>query len=179
MTESIMNQLQFKKDHTKAEVFDEVCTFLTDRGFKIADFDQERPWGGYFVIDERQAMDFIREFFSHLSPDDFSGFSKLSPKILLVAPGQRLSWQYHHRRSEIWKVIGGSAAVAVSDTDEESDTVDYTAGSIIELKKGERHRLVGTDQWGIIAEIWKHTDSHHPSDEEDIVRLKDDYGRQE
>ncbi len=177
MSERTMDQLHFNEEHTRDEVFDEVCSYLTDHGFKIADFDQERPWGGFFVINEQQATDFIRVFFPHLSPDDFKGFSKLSPKILLVAPNQRLSWQYHHRRSEIWKVIGGSAAVAVSDTDVESSPTVYRAGSIIKLERGERHRLIGTEKWGVIAEIWKHTYPDNPSDEDDIVRVQDDYGR--
>ncbi len=172
-----MDNLQFMEEHTREEVFEQVCTFLTDKGFRIADFDQERPWGGFFVIDERQAPDFIREFFPHLALDEFSSFSRLSPKILIVAPGKRLSWQYHHRRSEIWKVIGGNAAVAVSDNDEETEYRRHKAGSIITLEKGERHRLIGMDQWGVIAEIWQHTDPDNPSDEEDIVRLQDDYGR--
>jgi hypothetical protein len=30
---------------------------------------------------------------------------------------------------------------------------------------------------GIVAEIWMHTDENHPSDEEDIVRLEDDFAR--
>jgi len=50
-------------------------------------------------------------------------------------------------------------------------------GDTITLKKGERHRLVGLNEWGIVAEIWIHTDANHPSDEEDIVRLQDDFGR--
>jgi hypothetical protein len=29
---------------------------------------------------------------------------------------------------------------------------------------------------GIVAEIWQHTDLNQPSDEEDIVRLQDDFG---
>jgi mannose-6-phosphate isomerase len=45
------------------------------------------------------------------------------------------------------------------------------------LFKGERHRLLGLNEWGIIAEIWQHTDATDPSDEDDIVRLQDDYGR--
>lgn len=45
------------------------------------------------------------------------------------------------------------------------------------LKQGERHRLVGVDEWGIVAEIWQHTDAAHPSDEDDIVRVQDDFGR--
>ena len=39
------------------------------------------------------------------------------------------------------------------------------------------HRLVGLSNWGIIAEIWQHTDPEKPSDEEDIVRVQDDFGR--
>jgi hypothetical protein len=50
-------------------------------------------------------------------------------------------------------------------------------GNVISLEKGERHRLIGTDTWGIVAEIWVHSDSIHPSDEADIVRLEDDYSR--
>ena len=47
----------------------------------------------------------------------------------------------------------------------------------IQLKQGERHRLVGLDNWGIVAEIWQHTDAANPSDEEDIIRVQDDFGR--
>ena len=27
------------------------------------------------------------------------------------------------------------------------------------------------------SEIWQHTDAKHPSDEDDIIRVQDDYGR--
>jgi hypothetical protein len=47
----------------------------------------------------------------------------------------------------------------------------------VEFQAGERHRLVGLDQLGIVAELWQHLDPAHPSDEEDIVRLQDDFGR--
>ena len=50
-------------------------------------------------------------------------------------------------------------------------------GDIIQLKQGERHRLLGTESWGIIAEIWRHTDAANPSNEDDIVRVQDDFGR--
>ncbi len=50
-------------------------------------------------------------------------------------------------------------------------------GDTITLQQGERHRLVGSDGWGIIAEIWQHTDAANPSDENDIVRVQDDFGR--
>ena len=50
-------------------------------------------------------------------------------------------------------------------------------GDTIRLKQGERHRLIGVDNWGIIAEIWQHTDAVNPSNEDDIVRVQDDFGR--
>jgi len=37
--------------------------------------------------------------------------------------------------------------------------------------------LVGLDADAIIAEIWQHTDAANPSNEDDIVRVQDDFGR--
>ncbi|HSV09188.1 MAG TPA: hypothetical protein VLI68_00370, partial [Hanamia sp.] len=88
-----------------------------------------------------------------------------------------LSWQYHHRRAELWKVIYGEVGIITSETDEERDIQTKKEGDIIVLKKGERHRLIGLESWGVLAEIWKHTDKNAPSDEEDIVRVQDDFGR--
>ncbi len=95
----------------------------------------------------------------------------------MVAPQKRLSWQYHFRRAEIWKCIGGVVDVMTSETDEEKTLHTLHTGDIIRLKQGERHRLVGRDEWGIVAEIWQHTDETHPSDEDDIVRVQDDFSR--
>ena len=169
--------MNFSENVPKNQVFEEIRTWLSGLGLTIVDYDDKRPWGGYFVIDESQSAAFIETFFPHLKPDDFKNFRKLSPKILLVAPRKRLSWQYHLRRSEIWKVAGGSVSVAVSATDDENSAQLYKKGDIVELEKGERHRLIGVDQWGIIAEIWKHTDPDNPSDENDIIRVQDDFGR--
>lgn len=164
-------------DSDKVTVFSVIKDFIEKNNFIITEKDDSRPWGGFFVIDESQSSKFIKTFFPHLKPEDFSGFSKLSPKILLVAPQKRLSWQYHHRRAEIWKVIGGSAGVIISDTDEQGSLQKLSPGSVIELEQGQRHRLVGLNEWGVVAEIWKHTNPSHPSDEDDIVRVEDDFGR--
>jgi len=157
-------------DSTKT-VFEIVTTFLAEKKLAIASYDDTRPWGGFFVIDEKEANHFIETFFPHLSNEELNISGKLSPKILVVAPHKRFS------RAEIWKLIGGEAAVMVSDTDEENDIFNLSKGDIIELKQGERHRLIGTQNWGIIAEIWRHTDAKNPSDENDIVRVQDDFGR--
>ena len=53
----------------------------------------------------------------------------------------------------------------------------YNQGDQIKLKQGERHRLIGLDDFGVVSEIWQHTCRDNPSDEDDIVRLSDDYGR--
>jgi mannose-6-phosphate isomerase len=178
----ILSSIQFYKmtftQHTsKEDIFEKTKNFIIEKNMSIAQIDDKRPWGGFFVIDETNADTFIETFFPHLTKEILSISGKLSPKILLVAPQKRLSWQYHYRRAEIWKLIGGEAAVVTSDDDEENETIYLQKGDIIELKQGERHRLVGTDNWGIVAEIWRHTDADNPSDENDIVRLQDDFGR--
>jgi mannose-6-phosphate isomerase len=169
--------MNFSPTDTRENVFREISTFLQEKNLAIYTKDDQRPWGGFFVIEETEADKFIAAFFPHLSNAALNITGKLSPKILIVAPDKRLSWQYHHRRAEIWKLIAGDAAVMVSDNDEETEIINLTKGDIIELKQGERHRLIGTNNWGIIAEIWRHTDANNPSNEDDIVRLQDDFGR--
>lgn len=162
---------------TKNDFFDKIAQKLHDERFTIVKKDDSRPWGGFFVLDEGQAHRFIEAYFPGVPLSDFEGFEKLSPKFLVVAPGKRLSWQYHHRRSEIWRLLEGTAGVATSPTDEQGDVQTLALGEIVRLECGERHRLVGLDGWGVLAEVWQHTDPSHPSDEEDIVRVQDDFGR--
>ncbi len=169
--------LNFSIETPKELIFKNIAEYLHQQGLKIDKQDSTRPWGGFFVLAESDATTFISLYFPHLTTEELNISGKLSPKILIVAPNKRLSWQYHHRRAEIWKLIGGIAGVITSDTDEEKDTVHLNIGDIIQLKQGERHRLIGVDGWGIVAEIWRHTDALNPSDEEDIVRVQDDFGR--
>ncbi|MGC4023646.1 MAG: phosphoheptose isomerase [Cyclobacteriaceae bacterium] len=155
-----------------------VKAYLAELKLNIASHDFTRPWGGFFVLDESQAEQFIQLYFTHLKSSDLKIAGKLSPKILVVAPDQRLSWQYHHRRAEIWKLIAGVSGVITSYTDEQGDLKKMVLNEIIQLKQGERHRLVGLPEgWGMIAEIWQHTEANNPSDENDIVRVQDDFGR--
>ncbi|HQW91633.1 MAG: phosphoheptose isomerase [Chitinophagaceae bacterium] len=169
--------LNFKIDTPKELIFEHIAEYLHLHNLKIHSQDNTRPWGGFFVIEETEAEKFIQLFFPQLAEKDLNISGKLSPKILVVAPEKRLSWQYHNRRAEIWKLIGGTAAVITSSTDHENEKMYLKIGDIVQLKQGERHRLVGLETWGIVAEIWRHTDAENPSDEEDIVRLQDDFGR--
>ena len=164
-------------DPQKSALFQQVAETLKQQGFTIAKEDPTRPWGGFFVIDEDQAQQFADTYFDGLPVDNLRISGRLSPKVLLVAPHQRLSWQYHFRRAEIWQVVQGPVGVATSDTDEQGEVKSYQVGERIILKQGERHRLVGLKDWGVLAEIWQHTDANNPSDEDDIVRVQDDFGR--
>jgi mannose-6-phosphate isomerase len=161
----------------KQQFLEEQQQYIEQDGFRIQSFDFDRPWGGFFVLDEGQADLFIETYFPTYKKEDLMLGNKLSPKILVVEPGKRLSWQYHHRRAEIWRVVEGEVGVVMSDTDEQTDVNVFEAGDIIVLSTGQRHRLVGLKDWGVIAEIWQHTDPANPSDEDDIVRLQDDFGR--
>jgi mannose-6-phosphate isomerase len=162
---------------TKTATFKKVSDLLEDLHLKIVTEDKERPWGGFYVIDETQAAQFAKKFFPEEDFEKLKISEKLSPKILMVAPHKRLSWQYHHRRAEIWRCIDGEVAVATSKTDEEENKHILKVGDKIKLQQGKRHRLIGLEGWGVVAEIWQHTDSANPSDEDDIVRLQDDFGR--
>ena len=62
-------------------------------------------------------------------------------------------------------------------TNFENDMILKKEGEIIHFKAQERHRLVGLDKIGVVAEIWIHTDLNNLSDENDIVRINDDFNR--
>ena len=163
----------------KTTVLNEVETYLGDNGFKILAKDFNRPWGGFFVLDEGQAEKFGAAYFPGIEIASLKvEGGKLSPKILMVEGNKRLSWQYHRRRSEIWKLAAGSAGVVTSKTDQQGPIQKLHLGEVVRLNKGLRHRLVGLDGWGMIAEIWQHTDPSNPSNEDDIVRVQDDFGRE-
>lgn len=161
----------------KREVFLHTERYLNNKGIKIQSKDDSRPWGGFLVIDTDCTQLFIDHYFTGISFGQNDKGVHLSPKILIVQPDQQLSWQYHHRRSEIWTVAEGTVGVISSDTDEQGDLKVLKKGDVIRLRQGERHRLVGLDDWAVVAEIWQHTDPDNPSNEEDIIRLQDDYGR--
>lgn len=158
-------------------IFNKTFEILTSQKLKVVDKDIERPWGGFFVIHEDNAQDFSNIYFNGLNTEELKVSGKLSPKILIIAPNKRLSWQYHHRRSEIWKVVSGEIKIVTSHDDIERKEKILKEGDEIRLHKGERHRIIGTIDYAVVAEIWIHTDKDNPSDENDIVRVQDDFDR--
>lgn len=162
---------------TQSKKFLQIKNHIESFGYQIVDFDFKRPWGGFLVIDETQAQKFANQFFEGISVDSLKIGGKLSPKILIVNPQARLSWQYHHRRAEIWRVYQGNVAIIRSHDDTQKPPITLAEGDQVKLKQGERHRLIGLEEQSLVAEIWQHTDPENPSNEEDIVRLQDDFGR--
>jgi len=158
--------------HIYIEIQEEIESY----GFTVVAKDFERPWGAFLFIKEDEAQDFANRFFDGIDVNTLRIGGKLSPKILIVKPGARLSWQYHHRRAEIWQVYQGEVGIIRSDNDTEGEVMKFKEGEQVRLAQGERHRLIGLEDYGIVAEIWQHTDSTL-SDEDDIVRVQDDFKR--
>ena len=157
--------------------FPEIKQQIESFGYQVTAFDFERPWGGFLVIEETQAQKFADQFFEGIAIESLKIGGKLSPKILVVNPKARLSWQYHHRRAEIWRVYRGAVGIIRSDDDDQKPLITLNEGDQVKLRKGERHRLIGLENQALVAEIWQHTDPDHPSNEDDIVRVQDDFGR--
>jgi len=161
----------------KQEAMSMVDGWRHDLGFSAEEIDIYKPWGAYWSISKRQIGQFVELFFPENKEDFLGTEQNLRPKFLLVAPGARLSWQYHERRKENWKVMFGKVGVVTSESDREGEERVIEKGERVVIEEGVRHRLNGKDGWGLVAEIWTHTDPNNPSDEEDIVRLQDDYAR--
>ena len=90
-------------------------------------------------------------------------------KRITVAPGQKLSLQYHHMRAEHWVVTQGKAIVQVGDEELETGPGEYRY-----IPRGEKHRLtnIGDGQLVLIeVQVGEYLG------EDDIVRLEDIYGR--
>ena len=158
------------------EFYNEIKSELQKFGFEIIDEDLNRPWGAFFYINENQAQEFSDYFFGGLDVNRLKISGKLTPKILMVKPNIKLSWQYHNRRAEIWQVYKGNVGVIQSKTDKQGPIKIFNPGDQIKLHQGIRHRLVGLKDFGVVAEIWQHTDPIY-SNEDDIIRVQDDFGR--
>lgn len=175
-----LEKLPVSQDRDKAMVINDAINALEDNEYRIAEIDGQRPWGAFIRLDNQDADRFVDDFFPNLDPVSARlGDAKaaLSPKILVVAPEERLSWQYHNRRAELWRFLNNGAYYK-SLTDEMGDLFEVESGDIVQFEQGERHRLVGAvGFYTLVAEIWQHTDKRQPSDEDDIVRVADDYRR--
>ncbi|HWS19448.1 MAG TPA: phosphomannose isomerase type II C-terminal cupin domain [Nitrososphaera sp.] len=88
-------------------------------------------------------------------------------KLIYVNANSRLSLQYHKKRSEFWKVIKGTAMVEVNEK-----RIVLGEGETITIPRQVKHRVLALESECIILEI-----AYGRFDENDIVRLEDDYQR--
>lgn len=156
---------------------------IKELGYQIVEEDLSKPWGAYYRMASKDAARFVGEFFPGLSMVEAKlgrEDVELSPKLLLVAPGNRLSWQYHERRAERWRFLTDGAYYRSHSDAMPEMLLHGKAGQVVQFDAGERHRLCSepySKNYTLVAEIWQHTDDTHHSDESDIVRLEDDYKR--
>jgi mannose-6-phosphate isomerase-like protein (cupin superfamily) len=87
-------------------------------------------------------------------------------KLLKVKKGGSLSLQKHKKRDEMWFIVTGKAKVQKG-----VDVFDLEKGESVYIEKGELHRLRG------ITDVEFIEVSLGDFDENDEVRLEDDYGR--
>ena len=67
--------------------------------------------------------------------------------------------------------------ISKSENNNEGDLIKLKTNDQIEIGNKIRHRIIGTDDYALVAEIWIHNDKNNPSDENDIIRLQDDFNR--
>lgn len=115
---------------------------------------------------------FVMEVYSEDRPwGKFEKFHENKPctvKLIYVNPNSRLSLQYHNNRSEFWKVVFGTAYMQLDDS-----SLVLKEGQTVEIPNKGRHRVEAKETKCVILEI-----SYGIFDENDIVRLEDDYQRE-
>jgi len=175
-----ISEINISENVDKQHVVDDIRTIMSSAGYDAVEIDDKRPWGGYLRFDNNKANLFVGDFFPDLSLDEArlgNSDAELSPKILIVSPNQRLSWQYHNRRAERWAFLT-EGCFDKSATDEEQGVCTVNCGDVVQFAACERHRLIGSvASYTVVAEIWQHLNSNNLSDEDDIVRVSDDYSR--
>jgi mannose-1-phosphate guanylyltransferase/mannose-6-phosphate isomerase len=108
-----------------------------------------RPWGSYTVLEEGE---------------------RYKIKRVVVNPGERLSLQLHHHRSEHWVVIKGTAKVTIGDLEKLVHENESTY-----IPKSTLHRLENPGK--VPLEIIEVQNGEYVG-EDDIERIDDAYGRE-
>lgn len=179
---SAINLVSLAVTRNKEDILSELIRQAERFNYTVVDVDINKPWGGYVRFDAASAEDFAKNFFPQLDMQSIRLGRRdvdLSPKFLLVKPGARLSWQVHARRAELWHYLTPGGYHKSNKAEHQGDLYSAPAGTEVQFSQGECHRLVGTEPstYTLVAEIWQHTDHDNHSDENDIVRLDDDYRR--
>ena len=120
---------------------------------------EERPWGNFQVIECT---------------------TEYKVKRITVYPHSRLSLQKHHKRSEVWTVVEGEGTAICCHP----STFSYAtpppdilmqAGDSVKIPVGHMHRMTNKTKENLVF-IEVQTGTYFGED--DIVRFRDDYGRE-
>ena len=109
---------------------------------------EERPWGKFEIL--------------------YSGIDT-KVKRITVNPGHRLSYQYHHKRSERWVIVSGKGLFTLND---EIHTIE--PGMVLTIPIESKHRIENN---GTEPLVFVEVQLGEAFDESDIVRVADDYSR--
>ena len=97
----------------------------------------------------------------------FTKNEQTTVKIISINPNSSLSLQYHNNRTEFWYIISGNPIVTVGEK-----IISAKAGDEFTVEKKELHQIEAKDEAVQFLEI-----AYGDFDEDDIVRVKDKYGR--
>jgi len=111
-------------------------------------WESRRPWGHYKILED-------------------TGGRKI--KTIFVKPGKRLSLQKHRHRAEYWLVASGCGLVRIGDQE-----ISLTAGNSVVIPKNTTHR-VSNEGKEILVFVEVQVGDY--LEEDDIIRIDDDYGR--
>ena len=114
-----------------------------------------RPWGSFYSLEKKHGY---------------------QVKQLLIKPESRTSLQYHDHRDEIWIVVKGHGLAWHVGVDGKSIVQENIGiGDSLKVQCGYPHRIENTSQDSDLVVI--EVQLGEPIEEEDIVRIADDYGR--
>ena len=111
-------------------------------------YSEERPWGSFTILEESD---------------------RYKVKRIDVKPGQRLSYQSHKKRDELWMIVEGIAVITLDGKETEKKY-----GEFVTIKKEQKHRIENRGGENV-SFIEIQTGSYFGED--DIIRYQDDYSR--
>ncbi|MEM8970525.1 MAG: phosphomannose isomerase type II C-terminal cupin domain [Pseudomonadota bacterium] len=115
--------------------------------YRIGEEDS-RPWGHWIVVDVGK---------------------RHAVKRITVKSGARLSLQYHRGRDEVWTCIQGSGVATI-----DGNEVPLVSNGSVFVPKMAHHRMANTGKEDLII---IETQLGETLDEDDIIRVEDDFGR--
>ena len=109
---------------------------------------EKRPWGSFEnILDEKICK----------------------VKKIIISPEQSPSYQYHFKRSEVWVIVQGKGQLKL-----DGELSDIIQGDVIKIPTKSKHQIknIGEDDL-----IFIEVQLGESFEEDDIVRLEDNYGR--